>query len=586
MFINQGAFQPMALLRIAVVGFRNVQPSGFSSTVLQSQQRPFVKVSLLPHIDGSSSSTRLTGGDNKKTPKAGEGSKERRELVVGTLGGRPTAVLPASLLSSLNSMIGSERVERTGLLQNILDPWPQADDPKRVHVSLLYPLLQPIVNPSDAAAPEERYDSDGDASEEGDGDERASPGEEESLVASHSDKRRHRHNREPSASSRRPHLLPWQQNSTVVKVTLYEKSPSSFIDTSMGTVKVALRDILPKGINEQQALSGELPEMLKWFDVLGPAAAADGEAAGRGAAQVQLRMQLQIRSSGRKAPSKDEKETSIVLSALLSEADQSADSTMSTLWNFRDNVKFVQNLMRWLLDTIESFKNIFNWTAPSKTLPIYLCLVAIWLLCVAVPGRFIILTVGLYEFLYKFIPEPGGNASQIRFSNLLQSIANDDDLEQLYSKERKTALRDWQKQKADMIRKRQLEVVFKSAWEGYCKIKYADMSRGAGSAGQQQQQWEDAYLVAQGRRLVWWSNKRSIKEGRPCSGQVLLFGHAGLTQPSPVDVREVGEEHVTRLLAVFGSDAAGAPQKCTVLCRDSIAAAALSGAVQALLVKA
>jgi hypothetical protein len=32
----------------------------------------------------------------------------------------------------------------------------------------------------------------------------------------------------------------------------------------------------------------------------------------------------------------------------------------------RDNVKYVQNLMSWLLDLIESAKNIFTWAVPMK----------------------------------------------------------------------------------------------------------------------------------------------------------------------------------------------------------------------------
>ena len=95
----------------------------------------------------------------------------------------------------------------------------------------------------------------------------------------------------------------------------------------------------------------------------------------------------------------------------------------------RDNVKYVQNLMNWLLDNIESFKNIFNWTSPSKTFPIYCCLVVLWILTVCIPGRILILIVGLYEFLFIFLPIPDGNEMVIRFYNLLQSIPNDNDLE-------------------------------------------------------------------------------------------------------------------------------------------------------------
>jgi hypothetical protein len=41
-------------------------------------------------------------------------------------------------------------------------------------------------------------------------------------------------------------------------------------------------------------------------------------------------------------------------------------STISTLWNLRDNMKFVQNTMGTIVDYFESFKNILLWTVPNK----------------------------------------------------------------------------------------------------------------------------------------------------------------------------------------------------------------------------
>lgn len=46
--------------------------------------------------------------------------------------------------------------------------------------------------------------------------------------------------------------------------------------------------------------------------------------------------------------------------------DKDGSSTLSTLWNMRDNVKYIQNLMAGILDTVESIKNIFTWAIPAK----------------------------------------------------------------------------------------------------------------------------------------------------------------------------------------------------------------------------
>ena len=49
--------------------------------------------------------------------------------------------------------------------------------------------------------------------------------------------------------------------------------------------------------------------------------------------------------------------------------------------------------------------------------------------------------------------------------------------------------------------------------------------------------WREAFLVVQGRRLAWWATEGDIDAGRACQGQLLLYGHAGTTQASPVVVR-------------------------------------------------
>lgn len=64
--------------------------------------------------------------------------------------------------------------------------------------------------------------------------------------------------------------------------------------------------------------------------------------------------------------------------------------------------------MNNVIGTIESAKNLLNWTSPRKTALIFSIVVIVWLLSVFIKGRYLILVVGLYEFLFKFIPEPEG----------------------------------------------------------------------------------------------------------------------------------------------------------------------------------
>ena len=191
----------------------------------------------------------------------------------------------------------------------------------------------------------------------------------------------------------------------------------------------------------------------------------------------------------------------------------------------------------------------------TQTFPLYACLWVMFVISLYIPGRYIILCVGLYEFLYKFMPDCKDPPMSTRFSNLLNSVPNDDDLDQVYFWERKAHLDARAERQRLRLKQAKLRLVFECQWDGMVKIR----SAGGG--------WEGAYLVVQGHRLVWWNREDDVDEGRAPSGQLLLQGHAGITQASPLEIREIGDD--SRLVTVFGRDHTGAQQKKTFLCKDS-----------------
>lgn len=106
----------------------------------------------------------------------------------------------------------------------------------------------------------------------------------------------------------------------------------------------------------------------------------------------------------------------------------------------RETAAFVQNGLGFVLDAIESYKNLLNWTHPKKTAMVYAVAIAVWLAFVILPGRIIILTIGLFEFLKKFIfgvmPPPDPNVKNgFILDNLVASIPNDEDLRVAYTNE-------------------------------------------------------------------------------------------------------------------------------------------------------
>lgn len=228
-------------------------------------------------------------------------------------------------------------------------------------------------------------------------------------------------------------------------------------------------------------------------------------------AQVLVRVQLEVpQLTALAAPSVEEQESSLVLQSLLQDPKKPTSSTISVLWNMTDNVKYVQNLLNWLLDQIESVKNIFNWTSPSKTYPIYLAIVAIWLVTVIVPGRLLILSLGLYEFLFIFLPIPEGRNNIIRFSNLIQSIPNDDDIAQIYDAERKEFATVKGAEWKATERTRKVNLTLATRWKGEVRIKASSLSASSGVAGE----WVEVFMLLQGQRLVWWASEEEFEVGK------------------------------------------------------------------------
>ena len=90
-----------------------------------------------------------------------------------------------------------------------------------------------------------------------------------------------------------------------------------------------------------------------------------------------------------------------------------------------------------------------------------------------------------------------------------------------------------------------LRSLFSCQWEGPVRVR----------AGASAKWVNGGFAVLQGQRLLWWTSADELEAGRPADAQLLLQGHAGITAPSPQDVKDLGGEDL--LVAVFGRSAAG-----------------------------
>ena len=218
----------------------------------------------------------------------------------------------------------------------------------------------------------------------------------------------------------------------------------------------------------------------------------------------------------------------------------------------------VQIILARLLDQFESSKNILNWTIPKKTSILYVVIVLGCILSYLVPGRYIILAIGLYEFLYAFMPQVEDFPMITRLYNWIESVPNDYDLDQIYYWDRV----DYLKKKAEYQKKRlhkaKLRLVLDCEWEGRVFIKGSHFkdTRNDGSLSSWELNWKEYFLAVQGHRLVWWYREEDLfgssVEAKAPVGELLLQGHCGISPPSIIDIKEIEAEgrDLTCLMAV------------------------------------
>ena len=374
----------VSVLRIAVCDYRNItynfQENKLLSAITNTQgtiRNPYVKLSLV--LPSKSSAVPINDVKSLKN--------ERRELVIGTISGDSigtgiggivgagiggissvtnkaltTSGPLSTIITSINSIIRNEPQSKENILQNILDPWPatktsgkeERDAP--THTSFVYPILQPYVETT--------------AIKVDDTDQFLNSNEEEE------EERRRGGKQAQQAPSKPISLLPWSQNESIIKLSLFEKNPSALLDTYIGTAHVKLNTLLTNNGSDKNLNStfkaGIQSEVSGWYDIVPSKTAGETESFNLNSishdttssetsnvrsndkkAQVFLRMQLDIYdedNSGNVDRVVDRQELSIILHDVLSIKDDKTASTISNLWNFRDNIRFVQNLMGWILD--------------------------------------------------------------------------------------------------------------------------------------------------------------------------------------------------------------------------------------------
>lgn len=175
------------------------------------------------------------------------------------------------------------------------------------------------------------------------------------------------------------------------------------------------------------------------------------------------------------------------------------------------------------------------------------------------------------------MPQPEDFPFDTRFRNLLEAIPNDDDLRQVYEDDRKAHSGTVSEAHRVRLKKARLGLFFDCIWNETVKLK----DNSSELHGDSRRGWQSAHLALQGHRLVWWKTEEDINDGNAPIGQLLLFGHAGVSHPSPLDIKEMGDDG--RLLCIFGRDLNNSQRKITIVCDVALSCQTLAAAVNKIL---
>lgn len=459
-------YRPIGWLRIEALAFRNKNSTNSSiiSSKVEGSKLPLLKVMCMPA---------------KEMIKA---SPEKPKFYfVGYLNcSSEPEIISDGVPQFVANLLGSDANEKDLLLQNIFDFREYNEtfssdlnvgaSEVTNHVTLLYPLLEPTVQPTVV---------------------------DNTLLS----------------DPYKKHIEIWKNCGSLIKIALIHESNYTFSEGKVSYVQFNVSEIVNSGKSVLRG-SQRVFELVKWFPSFSGKDVVSTDTASKDILQTTellLKVSLEIpKPESVFFPNKNDRAQSYALQEIFHSAVERETTTLSVLWNMRDNVRYVQNLMNSILNYAESFKNIFNWTSPWKTFIVYVVLIFVWLVTIFIPGRIIILLLGFYQFFFVLLPIPDGDELSIRFLNLLEYIPNDDDLHQIYAPRSEEANKASSLHHKRNLQNTLLELSSRVEWKGTVFIK--NNIQHLSSTGNDS--WNSAFIVFQGKRLIWWQSEDDIFDGK------------------------------------------------------------------------
>jgi hypothetical protein len=123
--------------------------------------------------------------------------------------------------------------------------------------------------------------------------------------------------------------------------------------------------------------------------------------------------------------------------------------------------------------------------------------------------------------------------------------------------------------------------LWKALWFGTMKIKKHSNK----DSWRRNWHWESVFVVVQIHRIIWWKDEQQFDDADPPIGFIILSGHAGLDNLSPIDAKVFKGDEIERAVHIFGRGKSDQEKVCflasteqeKIIVRDAIVRATEDG---------
>lgn len=164
-------------------------------------------------------------------------------------------------------------------------------------------------------------------------------------------------------------------------------------------------------------------------------------------------------------------------------------------------------------------------------------------------------------------------------ANAMRSLPTNEDLRKTYFWESRRLGAQESEKHASEKRLSRLKRLWKAQWHSSIRLRVRKAQEMSDDEKNNALQWKPAFAMIQGHRFLWWDNVADFDNGELPVGRLFLSGHAGLTQPSPIEMREIPSKELPLIVSIFGRGPHG-QERATILTLDSNVKEELENTVQ------